>query len=179
MRIIDSHVHIDYHDPAKMLEMADHFHYEKICTQGIPCYSHPLNNLECIAVKALAPERAYAYGGMVFADGLEPTRQSHEKQLRMLMDAGFDGWKILESKPSVYRVIKVPLDSDVYDGAFALAEEAGIPVTWHAGDPATFWSADTAPKFAVENHWLCVGEGFPTLGQIYNEVEMYSAVIRS
>lgn len=171
MRINDSHVHVDNSNPEKLIQMADHFGYEKLCAQGIPCCGNRINNLECLAVKALAPGRAYAYGGMVYAPDLVPTRESHEKQLRLLMDAGFDGWKILESKPSVYRRLRLPLDSDAFDGAFSMAEAEGVPVTWHAGDPATFWDEKTAPEFAVKYHWLCVGEGFPSLTTIYTQVE--------
>lgn len=171
MRMIDSHVHVEHFDIDKLLTLVDHFHYEKFCVLGIPCCGNRLNNLECLAVKARAPRRAYAYGGMVYFDGLTPTRESHEQQLRLMIDAGFDGWKILESKPSLYRRLQIPLDSAVFDGAFHLAEEAGFPITWHAGDPATFWNAATAPQFAVDNHWLCVGEGFPSLSAIYGEVE--------
>lgn len=171
MRMIDSHTHLDNHRPEKLLEMVDHFHYEKFGVMAIPCNGDPLNTLECLLVKKLAPERAYVFGGMVYLPNLEPTAQSHEHQLRLMLDAGFDGWKLLESKPSVYRRLQLPLDGAAFSRAFALAEEAQLAVTWHAGDPATFWSAETAPRFAVENHWLCVGEGFPSLPQIYGEVE--------
>jgi len=95
----------------------------------------------------------------------------HERQLELMLDAGCDGFKLLESKPSVYRELQLPLDGEVFDRAFALAQEARVPITWHAGDPATFWDAKTAPEFAVRNNWLCVGEGFPTLEEIYAQVE--------
>ena len=172
MRKIDSHTHVDAGRPEVLLARArEQFGYEKIAVMGIPCSNGPLNNLECLKVKALAPDYAYVYGGMVYSNLSKPDARDHEKQLTLLMDAGFDGWKLLESKPSCYRRLQLPLDGEVFARTFALAEAEQIPVTWHAGDPATFWSAETAPRFAVENGWLCVGEGFPTLVEIYRQVE--------
>ena len=171
MRIVDSHVHLSYHDPKKMLEMADRYGFEKLAAMAIPLYRNPLNTLECLLMKRLAPERVYTFGGLHYFPDVAPTAADHEKQLEMLMNAGCDGWKILESKPSVYRNLRQPLDGEVFEKAFAMAERENIPITWHAGDPATFWSADTAPEFAVRHNWLCVGEGFPTLEEIYAQVE--------
>lgn len=171
MRIIDSHTHLDAHDPAKLLEMVDHFGYEKYGVMAIPCNGSPLNTLECMLTKRLAPERTYVFGGMVYTPGQAPSADDHLQQLQLMLDAGCDGWKLLESKPSVYRDLQLPLDGEVFAKAFAFAEEAAVPITWHAGDPATFWSLDTAPAFAVENNWTCVGEGFPSLAKIYSEVE--------
>lgn len=175
MRIIDSHVHLEYSNPRKALQMVDHFGYEKYALMGTPCEGNALNTLECMLAKRIAPERTYAFGGMVYAPGFVPDRKDHEKQLQLMLEAGCDGWKILESKPSTYKRLGVALDGDVFAGAFALAERAGVPVTWHAGDPATFWDAKTAPRFAVENNWLCVGEGFPSLGEMYRQVETVMA----
>ena len=171
MRIIDSHTHLDAHNPQKLLEMVNHFGYDKYGVMAIPCNGNPLNTLECLLTKRLAPGRTYVFGGMVYTHGQEPTADDHEKQLRLMLEAGCEGWKILESKPSVYRALQLPLDGEVFSKAFAFAEENDVPLTWHAGDPATFWSLDTAPAFAVENGWTCVGEGFPTLEKIYSEVE--------
>lgn len=171
MRIIDSHTHIFYHNPKKLLEMADRYAYEKICAVSIPCDGLKLNNLECLLLKKLAPGRAYVYGGITYLPDVEPNGADHRRELELLVDAGCDGWKLLESKPAVYRRLQIPLDSDVFDGAFGFAEETGLPIVWHAGDPATFWDASQAPAFAVENNWLCIGEGYPTLEAIYRQVE--------
>ena len=171
MRIIDSHSHLSYGNPQKLIEMADFFKFEKLAVRAIPMERNPLNTLECLLMKRLVPERVYVYGGMAYFMDCPATSKTHLKQLELMMEAGCDGWKLLESKPSVYRNLQIPLDSDVFEGAFSMAETENIPVTWHAGDPATFWSADTAPEFAVRNKWLCVGEGFPKLNELYTQVE--------
>ena len=171
MRIIDSHVHLENYNPEKMREMADRFGYEKYAVMCTPCEGNALNTLEGLLAKNLTPQRTYVFGGMVYAPGREADGKDHEKQLELMLEAGCDGWKLLESKPSTYRRLQLPLDGEVFACSFALAEREQIPVTWHAGDPATFWDARTAPEFAVRNNWLCVGEGFPTLGEIYRQVE--------
>lgn len=171
MRIIDSHVHLEYHNPQKALSMADHFGYERIALMGTPCQGDPLNTLESLLAKRAAPDRIYTFGGMVYTPDFASNGKDHERQLELMLEAGCDGWKLLESKPSIYRQLQHPLDGEVFDRAFALAEQESVPVTWHAGDPATFWDAKTAPAFAVKYNWLCVGEGFPTLAQIYTQVE--------
>lgn len=171
MRIVDSHSHLSYGKPEKLIEMADFFKFDKLAVMAIPMERNPLNTLECLLMKRLAPEKVYVYGGMTYFKDHPATRETHEEQLSLMMNAGCDGWKLLESKPSVYKNLQIPLDSDVFEGAFAMAEREQIPVTWHAGDPATFWSAETAPEFAVRNKWLCVGEGFPKLQELYTQVE--------
>lgn len=171
MRIIDSHTHIGNHRPEDLVAVQDRYKTDRFNVLSIPCYYGPLNTLECLITKRLAPGRAYVYGGMVYTNGIEPNAKDHEKQLELMLAAGCDGWKILESKPSVYRELQLPLDSDVFDSAFALAERESLPIIWHAGDPATFWDAERAPEFAARNGWLCIGEGFPTLEKIYSEVE--------
>ena len=171
MKIIDSHTHITHGNPDKLLSMADRYGYEKFNVLSIPCDGYPLNNLECLLMKKLAPERAYVYGGMTYIPGHEPTPEEHEHELQLLSEAGCDGWKILESKPSVYRELQLPLDGPVFDKAFSFAEETGLPLIWHCGDPSTFWDASLAPAFAVEHGWLCIGEGFPELEELNKQVE--------
>ena len=171
MRIIDSHTHLGDHHPEALAALIDRHNMEKFNVLAIPCYYSVLNTLECLLVKRIAPGKAYVYGGMAYPSGTTASGRDHEKQLELMMEAGCDGWKILESKPSVYRELQIPLDGEVFSRAFAMAERESIPITWHAGDPATFWDAERAPKFAAENGWLCIGEGFPALEKIYTEVE--------
>ncbi|GEM_PF-1431477 len=169
---LDSHTHVFYNNAEELLRQSkEEYGYEKIGVMGLSCYHGRQNNLECLRAKVLAPDYAYVYGTMVYGDNAPATGDDHEKQLRLMLEAGFDGWKILESKPSVYQKLQIPLDGEVFEKAFAFAEENAVRVTWHAGDPAPFWSEETAPEFAVRNHWLCVGEGMPTLRQIYTQVE--------
>ena len=171
MKIIDSHTHIMNGDPAKLLSMANHFGYERLNALSIPCDGFPLNNLECLLLKKLAPGRAYVYGGITYIPGLEAKPNDLEKELELLTEAGCDGWKLLESKASVYRELRLPLDGPVFEKAFSFAEETSLSLIWHCGDPSTFWDASRAPAFAVENGWLCIGKGYPSLEELNLQVE--------
>ncbi len=171
MEFINSHVHLENGHPEWIMSLAEAYNYKKIGVMAIPCHCGPLNTLECLLMKLLGPEKVYVYGGMVYLPDMEPTAKSHEEQLRLMMEAGCDGWKILESKPTYYKQLQLPLDGEVFSRAFAIAEREGIPIKWHAGDPATFWDAKKAPKWAAENNWLYTGEGYPSLEKIYSEVE--------
>lgn len=171
MKIIDSHIHLKSGILDSIITLADRYNFDKFAMMALPCHYSLYNTLECLILKRMAPDRAYVFGGMTYFPGVEPTAKDHEKQLELMMDAGCDGWKILESKPSIYRRLQLPLDGEVFRNAFAMAERDGIPIKWHAGDPATFWDIEKAPPSAAENGWLCVGEGFPSLEKIYSEVE--------
>lgn len=171
MEFINSHVHLENGHPEWIMALAEAYNYTRIGVMAIPCHFGPLNTLECMLMKKLGPEKVYVYGGMVYVPGIEPTAKDHEKQLELMMDAGCDGWKILESKPTYYKTLQLPLDGKVFSRAFAMAESENIPIKWHAGDPAAFWDAEKAPSWAAENGWLYTGEGYPTLQKIYSEVE--------
>ena len=171
MDFINAHVHLENGHPEWIMALADSYNYKKICMLAIPCHFGPLNTLECMLMKHLAPERVYVFGGMTYFPDIAPTAKDHEKQLELMMDAGCDGWKILESKPTYCKKLRLPLDGEVFTRAFAMAEKESIPIKWHAGDPATFWDAEKAPSWAAANGWLYVEEGFPTLQKIYSEVE--------
>ena len=78
MRIIDSHTHLGSHNPQKLLEMVNHFGYDKYGVMGIPGERNPLNTLECLLAKRLAPERTYVFGGITYTNGYTPNADDHE-----------------------------------------------------------------------------------------------------
>jgi len=171
MEFINSHVHLENAHPDWIMALAKAYNYKKIGVMAIPCHFGPLNTLECMLMKRLGPDKVYVYGGMAYFPGIEPTAKDHEEQLRLMMEAGCDGWKILESKPTYYKDLQLPLDGEVFSRAFAMAERESIPIKWHAGDPAAFWDAEKAPSWAAENGWLYIADGYPALEKIYSEVE--------
>lgn len=54
---------------------------------------------------------------------------------------------------------------------YAAAEAAGFPLLMHVADPPELWDPENAPDFAREHGWLYVGEGYPTLEELYGQVE--------
>ena len=107
-------------------------------------------NILGILYKALYPGRLFCYAGFDYykPSGLDGT--DLERQAREYAAMGFDGIKMVELKPTVYRNLGgVRLGGPRYDGMFSFLEESGMPVLLHMGDPETFWHRDRAPAFAV------------------------------
>ena len=169
MRPMDSHTHYYWDDPQYAVSQLDRYQYSHLTILGLP--GDLLSNIQAMMAKNARPEQVFTFGCLMYAEGLQPTPESHKAQLQMLMDAGFDGWKIIETKPTTYTAVgRIPLDSDIFEPAFALAEEKQFPITWHCGDPATFWDEEACPDWAKENGWF-YDDTFPTLQELYRQVE--------
>ena len=130
-------------------------------------------NLLALALKAREPS-FYAYGSVLYPSLPAPCTPEGQWDFRsqagLLIRAGFDGVKLLESKPGYRKKIGLPLDAPAYDGFFSYLESEQIPVLWHVADPETFWDAGKAPRFAVENGWVYTDGTFPTKQSLYDEV---------
>ena len=182
--IIDSHVHCD--SPALIEDGL-----EALCRYGVsrvavlsyghmdpssPARARGNSNAAVLAAKALFPDRVYAFGGVNHIPGRnlseEGFAQHLAEQAGIIIETGFDGVKLIETKPSRYASYPFRLHEWVFDGFFGTLEEAGLPVLWHVGDPASFWDPAAAPPWAKEQGWY-YGEGlFPTLEQLYAESRM-------
>ncbi len=169
-KMVDCHMHTLSGAPERLQHIADHFGFEKYAVLGCPCFAGPLNNLEVLLAKALHPHHVYAFGGLTYQPQ-ERNGEAHVKQVQRLMQAGFDGIKLIESKPTIARDLKLQMDSEEMEPVFALLEETMFPILWHVGDPAPFWDVRTAPRFAVENGWCYTDPSFPSLKALYEQTE--------
>lgn len=167
MQVIDSHMHIKDESCEAIAKVADMAGAEKFNVLSLAMKDNPLNNLSCLLVKAKNPGRAYAFCSLTYGEGSGECLA----QLQMWMRAGFDGWKILETKPNLAKALGVRMDGACFEPAFAWAEENQIPIIWHVGDPATFWDPDRVPSWAVESGWAYTGGGFPALEDLYAQTE--------
>ncbi len=127
-----------------------------------------------IAILKLENPNFYGYGGLVypnqpialpFSDGFSP-----EEQLRDLMAVGFDGIKMLESKPNSRKLLGVPLNSPAYEPFFDAMEQSGQHLVWHVNDPANFWNKETFINSGINPAWCYDGKGFLKYEEIYAEV---------
>ncbi|HSK67685.1 MAG TPA: hypothetical protein VLA21_00320 [Candidatus Limnocylindria bacterium] len=166
--MIDAHVHLQPGDPGPLLERLAAFGADRFCALGVPVVFGADNNLRCLRLKRLYPGRAWAYGGLIWNRYGCPMP---ETQLGLLLDAGFDGLKLIETKPNYQKELGFLPDAPEFAPMFALAQERGAPVTWHVGDPATFWDNARAPGFAAENGWTYDGPGFMSLEELYRRTE--------
>ena len=160
-------MHIKDESCEAIAKVADMAGAEKFNVLSLAMMENPLNNLSCLLVKAKNPGRAYAFCSLTHDEGGGECLA----QLQMWMRAGFDGWKILETKPSVAKLLDVRMDGERFEPAFDWAEKNQIPIIWHVGDPATFWDPDRVPSWAVESGWAYIGGGFPALEDLYAQTE--------
>lgn len=166
--MIDAHVHLRPGSPDLLMERLNAFGARSFNALGVPALWGDGNNLQCLAAKKRWPGRAWAFGGLHWRGRHCP---APEQQLRLLLDAGFDGLKLLETKPTLQKDLGFLPDDRHFEAMFKLAEERQVPILWHVGDPASFWDLSTAPDFAVANGWTYEGEGFLSLNELYGRTE--------
>lgn len=166
--MIDAHVHVLPGDPEPLLHRLAAFGAGQFNALGVPALWGEDNNLRCLRMKRLYPGQAWAFGGLHWNGRHCP---HPERQLELMLQAGFDGLKLLETKPNLQKQLGFLPDDPGFEAMFALAEEKAVPILWHAGDPAPFWHLDLAPDFAVENGWTYEEEGFLSLEEIYRHTE--------
>lgn len=165
---IDCHTHVMQGQPEELVARSLQSGVDRLNVLGIPALCGPGNNFDCARVKALRPGKAYAFAGLVWQGQTCPDPR---EQLRLAHMAGFDGLKLIESKPNLQKELNFHPQDPHFEGMFSLAEKQGIPILWHVGDPASFWSVQSAPAFAVENGWTYEGAGFCSLQELYMQTE--------
>ena len=149
MKKIDFHVHINNRIPIDdtvkyFNDLCKRFGY---CGVGIMSIiagsSHgddPGCNDRALKLKRLMP------GSFAFA-ALDHKRD-FISQTREYMSSGFDGIKILEGKPSVYRYYGYGLDCERFDRFFEYAQKEQIPIMLHNCDPEQNWDISRADERA-------------------------------
>lgn len=168
MITIDCHTHLMQGEARRLLARSQQSGVERFSVLAVPSLCGARNNIDCLALKRLAPGSVYAFGGLVWQAGHCPRP---EEQLRLMMRAGFDGLKLLESKPTTQKALGFHPQDAQFAGLFAYAQAENIPILWHVGDPAPFWHLDQAPAFAVAEGWTYDKGGFAPLQQLYEDVE--------
>ncbi len=143
---------------------------------SIPIYLElgPEQNI-LMALYKLADPTAYAYGGLVYPDkpfrtpmpqGMDPLSQYEE-----LMALGFDGIKMLETKPTEQKAYGVRIDDMTFDAFFAACEKNGTPMIWHVADPETFWDIDRIPQRFLDRGWYYGDGTYLSYEDTYGQVE--------
>ena len=103
-------------------------------------------HLMALALKTVDP-RYTVYGG--FGYWLPCNRQGLLAQLEAMMDAGFDGLKMIEGKPTNRRVDpELALDHPRYNSVGELLQKTGFHVLNHVNDPEEFWDPKLVPDWS-------------------------------
>jgi predicted TIM-barrel fold metal-dependent hydrolase len=131
------------------------------------------------------PERFYIFASLDYqgsgGEAFDPTTMTAAdrgalaerlgQQPARLKAQGFDGIKLLESKPDRRRDFPFPLDGEVYAVFFAAVDKERLPLLWHVGDPEDFWNPEKIRDFARAAGWLYDKPGDPALETMRGEAE--------
>ena len=132
------------------------------------------NNIIAALCKVHIPE-LYIHGGIVYdavpaPDGSQAPF-AFADQYRELMEIGFDGIKMLETKPSEIRRLKHSMDDPLYEDWFAAIERDGTHIVWHVADPGHFWIREYVSDEFVERGWFYGDGTYPSQEEIFRQVE--------
>lgn len=131
-----------------------------------------LEKLQAILLKTLYPGKFYSYAGFDYYMPEGKKQKDIELQARQYLDMGFDGIKMVELKPMVYRQLGGPvLTSEKYEGMWKFMEETQAPVLFHMGDPETYWDINRCTKLALDSGWFCGDGTYPPLEDFYANIE--------
>ncbi len=85
-------------------------------------------------LKALYPEKFSLFTGMAVGfDTIPDDSEGLVQQVRDLIDAGFDGFKMI-SQGSTKALWGDEIDDERFDAMFSELEKTRFPITWHVGN---------------------------------------------
>jgi hypothetical protein len=176
VRAIDSHVHIQtWQDLDYMLDYRRRFDFDSV---NIACISRypkdPTSNI-LGAILKLEDPHFYAHAGLVYPafpvkTPLDPA-YDFAAQADLYDAIGFDGMKMLETKPTYQKETQLPVDDTAYTPYFDRLEKEGTHITWHSCDPEEFWDRNRVPAFALENGWFYGDGTYVTNDALYKQVD--------
>ncbi len=167
----DGHIHIENLAAHRVAEAAALEGAARWSVLSLSQYHNdPVQNLTMLHAKALAPEQCYAFFGLDHPKAGEPV-PDYLSQAKLWMAAGFDGLKLIETKPNCARDAGVRLDASEFDPMFAWLEENEVPILWHNGDPAPFWDPAQCSPELIQKGWAYCDGTYPSLEALYGMVE--------
>ena len=180
--VIDSHWHVypfwdaagtDIHSVMERYRKENGMQAFNLCSVPIHGERGPVQNILAAVCKLHNP-KAYAYGGIVYPQrpfekpmpqGMDPLSQYRE-----LMELGFDGIKMLETKPFEQKEYGIRIDDPYFEEFFAACEENATHMIWHVADPGTFWDLKKIPKRFLDRGWYYGDGTYMSYEQMYAQV---------
>ena len=155
--ICDVHIHL--HLKYSLDETVDiyknimeHFNYEKIALQASPM--HDITDSYKALYYKTRINNAYAGAAHIHNFDERDTAVYYLERAKALYNMGCDGFKMLEGKPYYRKRLNKPLDHSSFDKFYEFAEEKGLPILMHFGDPREFWDIERIPEWALQRGWL-------------------------
>ena len=171
LKCADAHVHVENGAARRVFEAMNREGVQYWSVLSLSQYHQdPLQNLTMLEAKSLEPANCFAFAGLVHPLPGEE-KPDYKEQLKLWLDAGFDGLKLIETKPDLAKKSGIRLDRPEFEEMFEYCEQEQIPIIWHVGDPATFWDPAECPAFALEAGWSYTDGSFPPLSALYESAE--------
>lgn len=177
--VIDCHVHMSKVNSLSKTYNIDHlvqimnsctFSAMNILSITLWHDQNAVRNPLSMLLKAMYPDKIYAFGGLTFPMPDTPDKRScFVGQAQKLMNIGFDGIKMF-GKPTIRKEFGEPFDSAIFDEFYAYIEAKQIPILFHVADPETFWDPEIIPDWAVKSGWFFGDGTFPSKETFYKEI---------
>ncbi|MDO5436075.1 MAG: amidohydrolase family protein [Clostridia bacterium] len=184
--MFDCHMHYSSDlDPGRFLRVIETCGYDAVALQCICKGNTRVTRTDAFAFRDLCAARLPSCEVRIFG-GMDPAIYRAEQPdliregliscLRELLTAGCDGIKLLEGKPNIRKMFRVPdFDGEVWAGFWEEAERRQVPVVMHVNDPEEFWtgSPDASPEeiaFRKRSGWM-YDETYPNNEDQYGQME--------
>ena len=179
--VIDGHLHIE----GIYNEKGEHFlkgfdEYKK--TKGLKSLNiaslpsgkrDVANNIMCAFYKLINPDD-FAHGGIIYtnypAPNPAPVGMTPLEQYKELMEIGFDGIKMLEGKPTIHKMVSIPICDDYYDELFGAIEKDGTHLLFHVNDPEEFWDPAFATDELRQRGWFYGDGDYASNKEVYRQI---------
>jgi len=173
--IIDSHVHFDdILSIKKTRSFFDNCGIDKLCIVSIPDAKMGNSNPQALCFKMMYPSETYIMGSLYYAHieryCLKDRKKRLKEQLIKMIETGFDGVKILETKPNLFKRMPFKIDDPEYEDFFEIVQKKQFPVVWHVVDPPEFWDRRKIHPIALKRGWGYFSKGFPSYEEIRQRV---------
>lgn len=138
-------------------------------------YGTDVSNNILAALCKLQMPNLYIHGGIAYDQVPVPEKMTNafspEVQYRELMEIGFDGIKMLETKPTEIRNLGRSMADGLYEKWFSAIERDGTHLVWHVADPGHFWIREYVADEFVERGWFYGDGTYPSQAEIFEQVE--------
>lgn len=173
MKIIDGHLHCTSCEFKKGIEYLDKFRKrgnEGVCFQTIVSSDirSDYENIYALDLKDKYKDIDVYVFGSVHESG-ELGKIPYEKQLEMLLDAGCEGMKFLQMKPTLRRQTGKGLNHPSYDKIFEKMAEKKVPALIHSKDPSYFWHREKMLPMQIEKGWCYDCEGYESYEDLHRD----------
>ena len=170
--IIDSHIHTFEFvgDIDRMCDEMQRYGIEEFCVQSLIPSVGCLQTQNFLGFKIKMEAKAPKARLFASLNHKPPyDKIPYEVQAEELLRMGADGFKMIEMKPNVRRIVGKGVNHESFDAFFSLLEEREIPVTLHVADPKEDWDITKVTPGAIKNGWFYGTEGYMPYKEYYRE----------